>query len=118
MVEVRSGDVDQLRSLLLDGRDYFRVAVAGRRHGDARGKVEKLIAVHVFHADAEAALGHQRIRAGITGRNKPAVRLDRSPGLGSGQRTEKFRTVLGVKLLLVHSHVSWADAVVWPCMNE
>jgi hypothetical protein len=57
VVEVSAGDVDQFGGLLLDGGDDLRVAVAGGGNGDTGGKVEKFIAIHVFHTDAAAALG-------------------------------------------------------------
>jgi hypothetical protein len=56
--------VDQLGGLLLDGGNHLGMAMAGRNHGDARGKVEKLVAVHVFHADAAPRLatsGYERV---------------------------------------------------------
>jgi hypothetical protein len=64
MIKVSARDMNQLGSLLLDGRDNFRMAVAGRNHGNARGKVEKLVAVHVFHANAaatRATSGYERV---------------------------------------------------------
>jgi hypothetical protein len=96
------GDVNQLGGLLLDGGNHFGMAVAGGGHGDARRKVEKLVAVHVFHADAAAALGHQRIRARVAGRDQPVVGLDGGLGLGSGQRTNELGSVLRVQFLLGH----------------
>ena len=82
--EVRAGDVDQLRGLLLDGRNHFGMAMAGRSHGDTGGEVEKLVAVHVFHAESAAALRHQRIRTRVTGRDEPAIGLNGGFGLRSG----------------------------------
>ena len=94
--------MNQLRGLLLDGRDHFGVAMAGRNHGNARGEVEKLVAVHIFHADAAAALGHQRIRARITGRDEPCIRFDGSLCLGSRQSSNELGSVLRMQFLLGH----------------
>ena len=102
MVEVGSRDVDQLSGLLLDGRDHLGVAVAGRSHGNAGCKVEKLVAVHIFHANAASALGNQRIGARITGRDQPCVRRNGFLRLGAWQGTNKFRSVLRVQLFLSH----------------
>ena len=112
VVEVGAGDVDQLGGLLLNGGDHFGMAMAGGGHGDAGGEVEKLVAVHVFHADAAAALGHQRIGARITGRNQAVVGGHGGAGLGSGQRTNQLGSELGMHLLLGHLRVSSTSAVV------
>ena len=90
VVEIGAGDVDQLGGLLLDGGDHLGMAVAGGDHGDARGKVEKLVAVHVFDADAAAALGHQRIGARIAGRDQPVIGLDGRLALGPGRGQTSF----------------------------
>ena len=114
-VEVGSGDVQQFSGLLLDCGDHFGVAMAGGDHGDARREVEKLVAVRVFHANAAAALGHQRIRARIAGRDEPVIGLDGSLGLGSGQGTDDLWSVLRVHFLLSHFFISSTDSVVRPC---
>ena len=102
VVKVRAGDVQQLSGLFLNGGHDLRVAMAGRNRSDARRKVKELIAVLVFHADAAATLGHQRIRACVAGRNQPFVGGNHRPGLGPRQRTDELGSVLRVHFLLGH----------------
>ena len=85
VVEVGAGHVDQLAGLLLDGLDDLRMAMAGGGDGDAGGKVEELVAVHVFDPGAAAALGDQRIAARVGGRHPAIVCFDDGACLGSGQ---------------------------------
>ena len=85
VVEVGAGDVDQFRGLLLDSGNNFRVAVAGGRHGDAGGEIEEFVAVDVFNANAAAAVGDQRIGAGVAGGNEAVVSGYSGAGLGTGQ---------------------------------
>ena len=63
VIKVGARHVDQFARLLLNGGDHFRMAMAGRSHGNARGKIEELIAIHVFDHNAAAALGNHRIGA-------------------------------------------------------
>src|SRR5258708_897220 len=108
--EVSARDVNQLCRLLLNCGDDFGVAMACRDHRDTRGQVEKLVAVHVFYANAAAASCNQRIGTGIAGRYKATVRLDDLPGLGSRQRTHQLGSKLSVHFLFRHVLVSLADS--------
>ena len=103
--EIGAGDVDQFRGLLLNRRNDFGMAMAGRNDGDAGGKIEKLVAIHIFDADAAAALGHQRIRARITGRNEPGVGLDSRSGFGSGKGQLSFGPYCACSSCLVMNHL-------------
>ena len=76
--------MDQLSRLLLDGRHHLGMAMAGGGHGDAGGEVEELVAVHVFDAHAAAALGYQRIGAGVGRRNVTVIALQVRAGIGAG----------------------------------
>ena len=67
VIKIGARHVDEFRRLLLNGSDYLRMAVAGGDHGDAGGKIEELVAVHVFEDEAAAAHGQQRIGAGVRG---------------------------------------------------
>ncbi len=87
IVEVSAGDVDEFGSLLLDRRNDFGVAMAGGCHGDARSEVEELIAIHVFDADAAAAPGDQRIRAGVAWRDQAVIGLNSRASFRAGQWT-------------------------------
>ena len=118
VVKIRARDVDQLRGLLLNRSHHFGMAMAGGNHGDARGKVEKFIAVHVFNAHAAPALGHQRIRARIAGRDQPVVGLDGGPRLWPRQLTDEFWSVFRVQFLLGHRKFSSADSVVAACADR
>jgi hypothetical protein len=81
VVEIGARHVDQFAGLLLNGRDDLRVTVPGRNNSDAGGKVQKLVAVDVFHAQAAAALRHHGVRAcvlfrsGFSGRIRAAQLL-------------------------------------------
>jgi hypothetical protein len=96
VIKVRSGNVDEFGSLFLNGRDNFGMAMTGGNHGNAGGEVEKLVAVHVFNAAAFGALGHQRIGAGVAGRDEAGIGRNGSLRLGAGQGTDQFRSVLCV----------------------
>ena len=112
VVEISTGDMNQLRSLLLNGCNDFRMAVAGRCHGDASGEVKELVAIHIFNAEAAAALGHQRIGACVAGRDEPCVGFDGCFGLGARQRTQEFGAVLSVQFVLGHDSISSANGLV------
>ena len=98
--------MNQFGGLLLNGRNDLGMAMAGGDHGDARREVEKLVAVNVFNANAAAALGHQRIRARIAGRDQPRIGSTAACALGPGKGQTQFRSVLRVNLLLGHLLVS------------
>src|SRR6185437_8191757 len=94
--------MDEFRSLLLDGCDHLGMAVAGRCHGNAGGEVQKLVAIHVLHANAASASGHQRIRPGVARRNQTVIGLNGGLGFRSRQRRHQLRPVLGMHFLLGH----------------
>ena len=99
--------MDQFGGLLLDGGDHIGMAVAGGGHGDAGGEIEKLVAVDVFDHDAAAALGDQRIRAGVGRRNDTLVVFENALGVGAGKLganlwgRQQTRVAVMVVLLLV-----------------
>ena len=95
VIKVGSGDVDQLRGLLLDGGDDLGMAMPGRNNGDAGGKVQEFVSIDIFNAQAQAALGHHGIGAGVAGRDVAFVAGDNRAGFRSRHRTEEFRPVLG-----------------------
>ena len=47
VIKIRARHVNQLGSLFLNGRDHMRMAMSGRSHSDAGGKIEELVSVHV-----------------------------------------------------------------------
>jgi hypothetical protein len=100
VIEIGAGDVDQFGGLFLDGGDYLRMAMSGRNHGNAGGKVQELVSVYIFHAQAAAALGHHGIGAGVAGGDVALVAGDNRAGFRPRHRTQEFRTVLGKKVLL------------------
>src|SRR6185437_3311957 len=100
IVEVRAGHVDQLGGLVLNGLHHFRMTMACRDDGDSGGKVQELVAVHVFHANAAPALGDHRVRAGVAGRDYTVVSLDNAAGVGTRQSGAKLWAVLGVDFRL------------------
>ena len=67
VIKIGARDVDQLGGLLLDGGHYFGMAMPGRNHGDAGGKVQKLVSVDIFNPYAAAAFGHHGIGTGVAG---------------------------------------------------
>jgi len=93
IVEIGAGHVDEFGRLLLDGGHYFGVAVPRGSHRDSGGKVQKLVAVDVFHHGPEPALGYQGIAAGVSRGNQPPVGFQNASCVGSGQR----RSDLGTK---------------------
>ncbi len=97
VVKIGAGDVDQLGGLLLDGGDYFGMAMSGRNDGNAGGKVQKLVSVHIFNPHAAAALGHHGIGTGVAGGDVALVAGDNRAGFRTRHRTQEFRTVLGKK---------------------
>ena len=95
VIKVGAGDVDQLGGLFLDGGDYFGMAMSGRNHGNAGGKVQKLVSIYIFYAHAAAALGHHGIGAGVAGGDIAIVAGDNRAGFRARHRAEEFRAVLG-----------------------
>ena len=85
VVKIRARHVDQFGRLLLNGGDHVGMAMAGRSHGDAGGKIEELVAVNVGNDDAASALGDQRIRAGVGRRNVFLIALEHALRVGPGQ---------------------------------
>ena len=96
--------MDEFGGLLLNGGDDFRMAVAGGDDGDAGGKVEELIAVDIFDAQATPALRDHGIGARVAGRDEAVVGLDDAAGLGTGERRLQLRAVL-LKNLGCDGHV-------------
>ena len=72
--------------LLLNRGDDFGMAMAGRGHGDAGGKIEELVAIHIFDHNAASALGNQRIRARVGRRNIFFIACENALGIGAGKR--------------------------------
>ena len=89
--------MDQLGSLLLDGGDYFGMAMTGGDNGNAGGKVQKLVSVHILNPDAAAAFGHHGIGTGVAGGDVTFVTGDNCAGFRTRHRAQKLRTVLGKK---------------------
>ena len=85
VIKIRARHVDQFARLLLNGGDHIGMAVAGRSHGNAGGKIKKLVAIDIGHHDAAAALGHQRIRTRIGRRNIFLIALEHALGVRPGQ---------------------------------
>ena len=76
VIKIGAGHVDQLGRLLLDGCDDARVAVPRGDHGDARGEIQKHVAVDVLDHRAAARFRHQGIAARIGRRNGRVVALN------------------------------------------
>ncbi len=91
VVKIGAGHVDEFGGLLLNGGDDFGMAMAGRTDGDAGGKIQKCIAIHVFDNCAVTAFGDERVIPGIGRRHELAVALDDAPGVGAGQRGKQLR---------------------------
>ena len=77
--------MNEFARLLLDGGDHLGMAMPRGRHGDAGREVKKLVAVHVGNDNPAAALGHQRIRAGVGRRDIFLIGFEHALGVGSGQ---------------------------------
>src|SRR5258708_18282450 len=63
------------------------MAMAGRGHGDASGKIEEFIAIHIFDHNAAAALGHQRVRARVGRRNVLLIARENPLGVRARNRS-------------------------------
>src|ERR1700683_3931543 len=107
--------MNQFRGLFLNCGNHFRMAMASGYHGDARGKVKKLIAVLIFDADAAPTLGDQRIRACVAGRDETGVGLNGGACFRSRWSANEFWSVLRVQLLLRHKTLSSTGSVVVVC---
>ena len=86
IVKIRARHVNQFSGLLLNRGHHFRMAMTGSNNGDARGKIEEAVAVHVFHRSTTPALRHQRIIARVGRRENLMVLLDELLRLGPRQR--------------------------------
>ncbi len=113
VIKIRARNVDQLCSLLLNRRNHLWMAMASRSHGDARGKIQKLIPVHVFYAKPASPLRYQRIRTRIAGRNQPVVRFHCGPCFRPGQGSNQLWSKLGVQFLFIHFRFSSSDSLRW-----
>ena len=60
--------------------------MTGRGHGDAGGKIEELVSVHVGDNDSAALFRYQRIGARIGRRDVLIVAHENLLGFGSGER--------------------------------
>ena len=74
VVEVGAGHVQELARLLDDGRDDLGMRVAGGRHGDAGGAVEKDVAVHVLDECPLAPGDDERVVAACRRARRPSRR--------------------------------------------
>src|SRR6202158_2355252 len=63
------------------------MAMAGRSHGDASGKIEEFVAIHIFDHNAAAALGNQRIRARVGRRNILCIARENALGIRARERS-------------------------------
>ena len=79
--------MDQFARLLLNSGDHFRMAMAGRGHGNPSGEIEELIAIHIFDHNAAAALGNQRIRARVGRRNVFLIARENALGIRARERS-------------------------------
>ena len=82
------------RGLFLNGGDDMGMAVACGADRDARGKVQKHVAVNVFDHCAAPALGYQRVIAGVGRRHEFGVGLEHALGFGPGQSHFQVGAVL------------------------
>jgi hypothetical protein len=90
IIKIRAGNMNQLGRLLLDGFDHARMAMPRRDHGNARGKIQEYIAVHVLDHRAAAGLGHERVSPRVGRRNELSVARDHYPCLGTGERRQQY----------------------------
>src|SRR5579884_2877821 len=68
------------------------MAMAGGGDGNSGSEVEELVAVHILDDAAPAALGNQRIGAGVRRRDVAFVALQYAPGIGAGQGGDNLRS--------------------------
>src|ERR1700761_415767 len=95
VVKVGTGDVDQLRSLLLNSGNHFGMAMTGRRDGYSGSKIEEFIPIHILNAHPAATFCDHGVGAGVARGYIAIVAGDDRTGFRTGQRTGNFRTVLG-----------------------
>ena len=87
VVKVGARHVDQFARLLLNGGNHFRMAMAGRGHGNAGGKIEELVAIHIFDHNAASALGNHRIRARVGRGNVFFIARENAQGIRARNRS-------------------------------
>ena len=124
VIKIGPRHVDQFARLLLNRSHHVRMAMSGRSHGNARGKIKKLVAIHIGHNDAASALGHQRIRPRIRRRNIFLIALKHALGVGPRQGGLDLRSDCGQVFVSCHccsghnpefSKANWSgyDSVCW-----
>ena len=125
VVEVGARHMQQLARLLLHGCDYLGMTVSGGSNGDAGGKVEELVAIHVLDHNAASALGNQGAGAGVGGRDDAVVIGDHAPCNGAGKLGADTRAVGGSESrtrwrhgFLLKQMASAADADAWPASSS
>jgi hypothetical protein len=90
-IEVGCAEVDELGGLACDRVDDLRVRVAGRGDRDARGEIEKEVAVDVLDGDPLTANRNDRIRPRETSRGPRLVVGDVGACLGAGDLGDDVR---------------------------
>ena len=93
VIKIGAGNVDQLGSLLLDRRNNFRMAMAGRGDRDSGREIEEFVAVDVFDAKSAAAFGDHGIRTRVAGRHQAVVACYDRFGFGTGKRPNDLRRI-------------------------
>ena len=91
LVEIRGRDVDQAFGLVLDGGHHVGVRVPCGGNGDASGKVQKPIAVHVRDRHTASRFGDQRVRARQARTDDSCVAGDEVASLRPGQLGDDVR---------------------------
>ena len=90
-IKIRAGNVNQFGGLFLNGFDNARMAMPRGDDGDARGKIQEHIAVHVLDHRAAAGFRHQRIAARVGRRNELRVPRDHCLRIRTGKRRHQDR---------------------------
>ncbi len=107
VVKVGPRHVQELLRLIGNRLHDVRVRMSGRGHGDARGAVQKDVAVHVLDHRAAAALDDQGIRARIRRRDDRLVAIDQGlcPGTGQGgfERRDAFHDDVAPRIAKIQS---------------
>jgi hypothetical protein len=113
--------MNQLRCLVLNGADYFRMAMPRGANGDARVAVKKNVAVNVSHPNALRVIGDQfESRSGIRRRNVLSVGIDYGLPLWAWQGSDYLGTSRSLIVCRLssslrrrhscrHVSVSWLD---------
>ncbi len=78
------------------------MAVPGRGHRNAGGKVQKLIAIHILNPQPTSALGHQWVAARVAGGHQRLIAGHHRCRLRSGQRALQLRSKLRMQCLAIH----------------